>query len=360
MLSSAEVGGYVLGNLFGRRRNSLNALRLGLASLVIVSHSWWLGAYGPEPAPGGVKLGSWAVLGFFGISGYLITQSRMTSTVRTFWRARLLRIFPGLVACIAAVSFVFAPLSALATGRRYAFYDSVLFFLSNLSAGAPGIALRGIPGSLDGLPDPGAWNGPLWTLFWELVCYAIAGTVLGVLRPELARVALLVPFLAGSAFVFTLDMGWGPVRTPPDWPLVPLLTFLAGSLTYLYRDRISASQVAVGACAVGVIAIGGAGLVPSLIHIPLCVLLLASSLYLPLTSVGSRFDISFGVYIYGWPVQQVLASMGLHTAVPPLLFAAVSLLLVSPVAWLSCRYVEMPARGWFRRWKDPRRAPLLA
>ncbi|MFF2315846.1 acyltransferase family protein [Arthrobacter sp. NPDC058097] len=120
----------MLGNRFAEGKNSLNAIRLVLAAMVIVSHAWWLGGYGPEPQPGGVKLGTWAVIGFFGISGYLITQSRMQA--RTAWsyaRARFLRIFPGLFVCVAVV------------------------------------ALAGIPGTLDGMPDPRLWNGPLWTLF---------------------------------------------------------------------------------------------------------------------------------------------------------------------------------------------------
>src|SRR5688572_10368973 len=110
----------MLGHRFDEGRNSLNALRLILAALVIVSHSWWLGGYGAEPHPGGMKLGTWAVIGFFGISGYLITRSRVHSrSAVSYCRARFLRIFPGLAVCVAAVAFVMAPLAAGLTGRRY-------------------------------------------------------------------------------------------------------------------------------------------------------------------------------------------------------------------------------------------------
>jgi len=138
------------------------------------------------------------------------------------------------------------------------------------------------------------------------------------------------------------------------------LTFLAGSLAYLFRDRIPASRVALGVCAVLVVVIAGLGFAPSLVHVPLCTLLLAGSLQLPLSAVGSRYDISYGVYIYGWPVQQVLASFGVHDAVPPLIFAGAALLIVAPLAWLSCRYVEGPARRWHRAKDAPRRVPELA
>jgi peptidoglycan/LPS O-acetylase OafA/YrhL len=351
----------MLGQRFAGSKNSLNAIRLILAAMVIVSHSWWLGGYGAEPHPGGVKLGSWAVIGFFGISGYLITRSRMQArSAASYCRARFLRIYPGLVVCVAAVAFIMAPLGAALTGRRYSLPDALLYFVTNLSAGTPGVAVGGIPGSLDGLPDPRLWDGPLWTLFWEIICYMVIGVLFGIFRLELARVALLVLFLIGSTAVFAVDAGWAPSPTPYDWPLVPVLTFLAGSLVYLFREHVPAGPAAVAVCAVLVAAISGLGFAPSLVHVPMCILLLAGSLHLRLEAVGSRFDISYGVYIYGWPVQQFLASLGIHTVVPPLVFAGASLLLVLPLAWLSCRYIEGPARRWRPAKETPRVVPELA
>jgi peptidoglycan/LPS O-acetylase OafA/YrhL len=351
----------VLGNRFATRRNSLNAIRLLLAATVILSHSWWLGGYGFEPQPAGVKLGSWAVIGFFGISGYLITRSRMHSrSAASYCRARFLRIFPGLAVCVAAVAFAIAPIAAGLSGRRYSLGDALLFFATNLSAGTPGVAVGGIPGSLDGLPDPRLWNGPLWTLFWEILCYVLIGLVFAIFRLELARLALISLFVLGSTAAFAVDAGWLASPTPYDWPLIPVLTFLAGSLVYLFRDRIPATPLTLGACAAAAVIIAWVGFAPSLIHLPLCILLLVGSLHLPLAAVGSRYDISYGVYIYGWPVQQFLASIGVHTAVPPLVFAAASLLLVAPLAWLSCKYVERPAQLWRRSRETRRKAVQLA
>jgi peptidoglycan/LPS O-acetylase OafA/YrhL len=345
----------MLGYRFAEGRNSLNAIRLLLAAMVIVSHSWWLGGYGTEPQPGGVKLGSWAVIGFFGISGYLITRSRIqASSALSYCRARFLRIFPGLAACVAVVAFVIAPLRAGRPAPRYSLTDALHYAATNLSAGTPGVAVGGIPGSLDGLPDPRLWNGPLWTLFWEILCYILIGIVFGIFRPELARLALLCLFALASAVAVAVDAGWVASPTPYDWPLIPVLTFLAGSLVYLFRDRIPATPLTLAVCAGMTLVIAGTGFAPSLIHLPLCVLFLAGSLYLPLAAVGSRYDVSYGVYIYGWPVQQFLASMGLHTVVPPLAFAGASLLVVAPLAWLSCRHVEGPAQRW-RRSRDTRR-----
>jgi peptidoglycan/LPS O-acetylase OafA/YrhL len=97
-----------------------------------------------------------------------------------------------------------------------------------------------------------------------------------------------------------------------------------------------------------------------LVHLPLSIFLIMASLHLPFPNVGSRFDVSFGVYIYGWPVQQLLASMGLPPVVPPLVFAGATLLLVAPLAWLSCRYVEQPGQRWHRPRVTQRRMEKLA
>ncbi|BCW19529.1 acyltransferase [Arthrobacter sp. NtRootA9] len=344
----------MLGTRFAEGRNSLNALRLILAATVIVSHSWWLGGYGPEPQPGGLKLGSWAVLGFFGISGYLISMSRLRARRSLdYASARFFRIFPGLAVCVAVVAFVFAPLTAAATGNAYSISGGLLFFITNLSAGTPGVAVAGIPGSLDGVHDPASWNGPLWTLFWEVVCYVLVGVVLRSLRPQLARVALLVPFVLGSAYVFTLDAGWGPVPTPPDWPLVPVLTFLAGSLTCLFRDSIPAHRTVIAVAAIAIAAVAGSGFAASLVHVPLAVLLIMGSLFLPLAGKGTQPDLSFGLYIYGWPVQQMLAAAELPAYMPPPAFAAAALAATAPLAWMSWRGIESPAQLWSRARMSP-------
>jgi peptidoglycan/LPS O-acetylase OafA/YrhL len=99
---------------FDRSRNSLNAMRLLLAVLVVVSHSWAIGGFGAEPSLGGAHLGTWSVLGFFCISGYLITASRLGSSPTRFYRARALRILPAFVVCLVVIAAVLAPLSTLA------------------------------------------------------------------------------------------------------------------------------------------------------------------------------------------------------------------------------------------------------
>jgi peptidoglycan/LPS O-acetylase OafA/YrhL len=163
----------------------------------------------------------------------------------------------------------------------------------------------------------------------------------------------LVPFVLGSAYVFTLDAGWGPVPSPPDWPLVPVLTFLAGSLTCLFRDFFPANRTVIVVAATVLAAVAGSGFAASLVHVPLAVLLIMGSLFLPLTGKGTQPDLSFGLYIYGWPVQQILAAAELPAYMPPLAFAAAALAATAPLAWLSWRVIESPAQHWNRARMSP-------
>jgi peptidoglycan/LPS O-acetylase OafA/YrhL len=122
----------MLQHRFDALNNSLNFMRLVLVAVVIVSHSWPLGGFGPDPQVGDRELGRWAVAGFFAISGYLITGSRDRITLPDFLWRRVLRIYPGFSSCRSwGLAFVFAPLSVLIGTGSYALEDVVSFLARN-------------------------------------------------------------------------------------------------------------------------------------------------------------------------------------------------------------------------------------
>ena len=101
--------------------NSLNFIRLSLATLVIVAHSAPLVGFATGilgiPAPHGIdSLGHWAVNMFFCISGFLIAHSAQRGTITGYLKRRVLRIFPGYWVSILFVVFLCAPI-AVATGH---------------------------------------------------------------------------------------------------------------------------------------------------------------------------------------------------------------------------------------------------
>ena len=96
---------------FSAKRNSLNFLRLILALAVVFSHSITLGLFGSEWILGRTTLGTVAVYGFFGISGYLIAGSAgRNNTGRYLWQ-RFLRIFPAFWVCLIVTAFLFGTIA---------------------------------------------------------------------------------------------------------------------------------------------------------------------------------------------------------------------------------------------------------
>ena len=333
-----------LGEKFQPRHNALNALRLLLATLVVVSHAWPLTGVEPEPAYGGANLGTWALFGFFAISGFLITRSRLrVRRTRDYYRARALRILPAFIVALLVVAFVFAPLSVLVDpGASWNPLSSVTYVLRNLPLYAPIIWQPGIEHTLVNAAYPVDWDGPLWTLFWEALCYVAIGVLVSVLPRKALPGVLIGLFVVLTGASLVQSLGLLHVNELVGRAIPMLLAFIAGALLMFFRDRVRLSPAWIIAAVVLLAVTMVAGLGPALGILPLALLLLWLGLVLPLQRVGSRYDISYGVYIYAWPVQQFVTLVA-----GPELFIPLDLLIVMaitvPLAFLSCILIERPA-----------------
>ena len=100
------------------RDNAFGLLRLVLAGLVLVDHSFPLGGFGECPVGGWIggqeTLGGLAVGGFFLLSGYLVTKSGLTNDPLQFLWRRALRIFPAYWAVLLVTAFVLGPVVGFA------------------------------------------------------------------------------------------------------------------------------------------------------------------------------------------------------------------------------------------------------
>lgn len=349
------------GRSFDPRHNSLNAVRLALAAAVVVSHTWPLGGYGSDPALGDRSVGSLAVAGFFAISGYLITRSRMSGrSAASFYRARLLRIYPGFIVAMLMVAVVFAPLvHALDDddGRSYDWHSAVLYVVRN---GALYMRQWGIDGTLTDTPYPTTWNGSAWTLFFEFVCYLGIGVAVSVVP----RRALTSVVAAGGvvACAITLLATVGVATMLPDLVFLASLAsfFCAGSLLFLVGRCIRYTHLggaaAAGACALFAVTETFGVLAP----LPLAYLVMYLGAALPLHQVAHTHDLSYGVYIYAFPVQQSVTQLTQGGDFPLAAHLAVSLTVTSVLAAASWFLVERPALRFKSPAVRPRRASTPA
>lgn len=321
------------------RDNGLNLIRLCLAFLVIVSHAYPIGGFGPDPALGDLGLGSLAVGGFFAISGYLITKSRFQTGFRKFAIRRALRIFPGYWVCLIFTAFVAAGLAGIVRGG-WSLLDAFSFFAINV----PMIKAGGndIGTTLAGLPYQEAWNGSLWTLRYEVLCYIVTGVALTFAFVRRHRVVLAVAFgVVTACSLFVHSRGVDGVVADIAL-LIPF--FLAGATIYVYSDKIQSNSWLALLAAGLFIATISTGSGRSLSALPLAYILLWLGIVLPKSvgRVAAKDDISYGTYLYAFPVQQLLVTVGAHH-LGVLAYIVLSIAITAPLAVLSWVYIERPA-----------------
>jgi peptidoglycan/LPS O-acetylase OafA/YrhL len=324
---------------FPHRNNSLNFLRLVLATLVIVSHAWPIGGFGDDPRLGSVSLGHCAVAGFFAISGWLIMQSRVRSELPSFLWRRFLRIYPGFLVALLAVGFVVAPLGSVLGGGTYRLSDGLRYVLADAGLRMREYAVGTTPAEV---PYPRAWNGSLWTLFYEALCYLLVALLVTVVARRWLRSAVVLAWLGLSGAEVALQLTG--LHVPNDvlqmLQLAPY--FFAGAVLFVLRGRLPLHPGwAAGATVCTGLALGpGHDLV--LASLPLAYLLLWLGARLPFPSVGRRNDISYGMYIYAFPVQQLLVLLN-ATGAGVLPYVVASIACTVPPAIASWFMVERPA-----------------
>ncbi|BBZ44494.1 hypothetical protein MPRM_17750 [Mycobacterium parmense] len=214
-----------------------------------------------------------------------------------------------------------------------------------------------IGGTPRGVTWSGVWDGSLGTLSWEVLCYiAIAGLgIAGLLHRRWLIPALFVLVLYWSAILPPFSAF---VETPPggrqyiDAATNQLvmeglaarfaLMFLAGALLYLFRNVLPARWSLV---VVSVLVVLAASLLPNyriVAAIPLAYAIIVSGALIHNERLRLRTDLSYGVYIYAFPVQQLLVICGL-AFLNPIAFAIVSAIATLPLAALSWFLVEKRA-----------------
>ncbi|SOX52296.1 acyltransferase, partial [Mycobacterium ahvazicum] len=191
----------------------------------------------------------------------------------------------------------------------------------------------------------GGWNASLWSLIRELMCYL---TVAGIGLAGLGDHRWISPVLLGMATIGATLVP--PLAFPGVWTFSQLVVrsaimFAAGALLYQWRDVMPArwSLVAVSV----VIVVVAAVLLPDyrvVAALPLAYAVIVSAARIHNRRLRLRTDLSYGVYIYAFPTQQLLASCGVAT-LNPIAFAGVSTTVVVPLAALSWFAIEKPAQS---------------
>lgn len=329
-----------LGEFVEGRDNNLDFIRLVAALAVLVSHAWPITG-GPgtiEPLQGltGTTLGTFAVMVFFGISGFLITASfQRDPDPWRFTSRRVRRLWPGLVVCLGLTVICLGGGFGELPLAGYFGDDRVWTFLitNGLMIGFQG----DLPGVFQDNPFPTA-AGSIWTLQYEVACYGAVFMVgsAGLLNrggPALitlcCTILVTMIILAYSESLPTRIVRLAEFSVP----------FAFGSLAWICRNQIPLNFGAC-ICLAGAAILGHGMLIQSLL-MPLAIVYLALFLgYGGSLTFRLPGDYSYGVYIYAFPLQGLV--IHLCGQMSPWTNILLALPLTFVFAVLSWHLVEQP------------------
>jgi peptidoglycan/LPS O-acetylase OafA/YrhL len=336
------------------RANNITFLRLLLAMLVVLSHAFELvyAGRGRElltRAFHTLSFGELAVDMFFLLSGYLIIQSwqRRPNPLR-FLQHRVLRIYPAFIAASLFSVFVVGPIGS----------DGAYFHSFHFKDFARNVLLLQQPDSEHTLVTLFSQhlNGPMWTIAPEAICY-MAVMVLGVLS-----LRWLTPVWLTLTFCITyLDLHpkraawWGAIPFIEHYfeqPIVFLhfvFFFCIGGCFGLLQKRIRYHAYAALPClGVAVLCMPYPLLVnPALAIFGGYFFFWLAFLPTPLSRLDAWGDISYGTYLYAWPIQKLLLWYGVSSSPWVNFFLCAILSMVAgTLSWrlVERRFLRMRAR----------------
>ncbi|CAA2107602.1 hypothetical protein VVAX_04315 [Variovorax paradoxus] len=327
--------------------NNFNLIRLIAAAAVVFGHSFWISrAWQGFADPVSLAFpfrelsGNLGVHAFFLISGILIAQSwcRTENPVQ-FVTQRVARIFPALIVCLVFSAYVVGALGTTAPLRNYFASKPVHdYVLNNLSLTN---VQWNIPTVFGDGPYVQGMNGSLWSLIIEIRMYIL---VLGFGLLGLISVQKRVAAAVTAAMLFALFLLYRPLfghhlSTMSDG-FVPVFYFLGGVFVYALRDVVAVrlKHVALLFLAIFLVPAPSAHIV---FHFFFGALVLwVGGLRSLAARVKVQNDFSYGIFLYGFPVQQLLALR--FPSLNPYGLFVVAMAVVTVLAALSWFFIERP------------------
>ena len=354
--------GPTLAQCLAGRSDNFTLLRLIAAAAVILGHSYSVAAIPGlndfiawfDFAPG-MYSGSLAVDIFFVISGFLVTGSWVRRP--QFWafcKSRMLRVLPGYTVCVVLTALVLGPiLTTLSIRDYYSHPETWGYIWGNMHFTA--MQLRwSLPGVFTSNPLPNIVNGSLWTLPAEMQMYlwlAVLGLIGLFKRPAVASLALI-----GLIFSTVKFPGWCSEFLLAEYLHMAGL-FMTGALFYLNAQRIRINSILLAALCLLCFLLRDTPRHGYLLGLTIVYATLWFAYIPKISSAWIRGDYSYGLYLWGFPIQQTIVLV-LGEPQPMTVFT-----LALPIAFMfavaSWHLIEKPALA-LKYWGRSRATPAAA
>lgn len=328
--------------------SNVNLCRFICAALVILCHAYPL-TYNSTDAMlrftnGQCSFGGLAVAILFFFSGLYVTKS-MTRRSGTgeYIKARCIRIFPPLIFVVFLCTFVIGPIcTELSVGSYFGNISTYIYLLNGIM-----IPVHNLPGVFTQSVYAATVNGPLWTMAIEFACY-IALLVFYKIYCKFGKkkrclVALAVMIAAGCMGIYVLADRI-PALSIFSAAIIPILAFFIGTAYYIGRKNVRLDW-----------RLGFAGIIVLILSakIPFynIILLLVMPYVILSLTVGTKqilqnlkiLELSYEMYLLGWPIQQILIC-NLNIGTSPWTNFAIALPVDIFISWLVFQIAEKPFR----------------
>lgn len=328
--------------------NNFGFLRLLFAYLVIFSHSTELVYINPSKdllhALTGVTFGWLAVDGFFLISGYLIYQSYENSKkISSYVLKRVLRIYPGfIVASVLSIIFVVSVTSNWQAFIQFNLHAWLRLVIKTFSLSTPYVSGLIMNASVQHI------NDSMWTIRYEFMCYLMVPFI-ALIAPTKKSVSIIALVFISALIYITANEIKLFVRNSAFFDLFQFFrlssAFLIGTCFYKYRDAITWNKKYNLFCCFALIILW----IVKLTFFEIGLIVFGSYLLFNFSfnfknrmieRVGSKTDISYGVYLYAWPIQITIIQY--YTSINPWLLSAMTIILSTICGYISWICVEKP------------------
>ncbi|RDC56219.1 acyltransferase [Pedobacter chinensis] len=345
---------YTIDQLYNPKSNSIGFLRLILALMVIMQHSFVLNnELEPLTSIGFLSSGAIGVHSFFILSGFLISSSWINNpNFINFSLRRILRIFPAFWVCLIVVAFIFVPITLILNKTSSIDFDLIksqcTYLLYNLSLI---INQPDILNLTHGLAER-SLNGSLWTLSWEFLFYVLLAIVgfFGLLSKRKIWITLLIIICIITYWFSDCKCTiFLKLYVSENVAILPYM-FGVGVLCAIYKKHIPHSHLLFCLSVIAWLLD-----IKYNEHLPLhpfflSYILMWLMINLPIKSFEKHGDYSYGIYIYHFPIIQIIL-LTTGVVIPSYLLFFVVLIPTFLMAYLSWKYVEEPSLSLKRYFK---------
>jgi len=333
-------------------KNNFDFLRLLFASFVIITHSYALSGNKEcdllcQYTNGQVSFSYLGVRGFFVISGYLVFQSlKRSRNIFDYSIKRILRLYPALILML-ILTILFVPFVYESAIPYFKNKSILTYILNNITLYRPQHTITGV---FETNPYRSAVNGSLWTIPYEVVMYIFLALFF-VVRKNTYFLKILLGFFFLATYIvnvlFVENIKKYGFFFGDEYIYDLSCFFIMGALLDAFKiDKLARRKTLLVLLALVsfIFIFFNCFLYVLYITLPLFIIVFGLMSVPYINNLKSKIgDISYGVYLYAFPVQQTVMY---YFKLSTIELMVTSMFISYLLGWFSWHFIEKKALAY--------------